>query len=403
MLAKCDAIAEDELAVDRSLLPIEELARIGEVAEALRHLNRFLKRLPNEEVTATVRLALAGAQIALKAGDLITMEKYLARAAATEVYDTRKSEKGASENAVRDFRAFHGLLEPADAIDDEQRIEAHFSRARRQFHLAMEAGDRTAAVNQLTELERSARESKGHWRRRLDLGLVVRLYAQLNDADSLRGCIRRMTKAERDTVLDARTLIELGMTKDGIALAKKTLKAELARLATSRDPDINSPVNSICNMLKLLVNQGERETANRWLQRVFREMPKWPVYRKGWITSGVYTDLAEVTALLEGRESAMELLEHGLKDGRAEPRRDFGGGAVQAAIQMKATIGALDEAIADARKLRSPTLRRMELGRLLAKAKRWKELAEVLSEVASPEEAAEVSWWIKFELPGGER
>lgn len=68
---------------------------------------------------------------------------------------------------------------------------------------------------------------------------------------------------------------------------------------------------------------------------------------------------------------------------------------------MKADIGGLDEAIAKARKLCSPTQRRKELASLLARAGRWKELREVLSQITSPEEAADVMWWTKFELPGG--
>jgi hypothetical protein len=48
------------------------------------------------------------------------------------------------------------------------------------------------------------------------------------------------------------------------------------------------------------------------------------------------------------------------------------------------------------------TQRRKELGKLLAKAGRWKELREVLSQIASPEKARDVTWWIKFKLPGGE-
>ena len=71
-------------------------------------------------------------------------------------------------------------------------------------------------------------------------------------------------------------------------------------------------------------------------------------------------------------------------------------------LPPKANIGRLNEAIDDARKLRSPTQRRKTLATLLAKAKRWGELREVLSQVESPEEAADVVWWIKFELPGGE-
>jgi hypothetical protein len=80
----------------------------------------------------------------------------------------------------------------------------------------------------------------------------------------------------------------------------------------------------------------------------------------------------------------------------------FRQGAVNAALQLQADIGGLDQAIEDARKIRSPTERRKTLTRLLAKAKRWKELRQVLGQVASPKEAADLAWWIKFELPGGE-
>jgi hypothetical protein len=44
----------------------------------------------------------------------------------------------------------------------------------------------------------------------------------------------------------------------------------------------------------------------------------------------------------------------------------------------------------------------MTLATLLAKARRWTKLCAVLSQAATPEEAADIAWWIKFELPGGE-
>jgi hypothetical protein len=71
-------------------------------------------------------------------------------------------------------------------------------------------------------------------------------------------------------------------------------------------------------------------------------------------------------------------------------------------LDLKASTDRLDEAIVDARKLRSRTERTRKLATLLAKAQRWTELRNVLSQVKTPEEAAEVAWWIKFELPGGE-
>jgi len=111
---------------------------------------------------------------------------------------------------------------------------------------------------------------------------------------------------------------------------------------------------------------------------------------------------AEVVAAIEGPEAAQQLIADAHQDASAEKRSDFRQGAVAAALDVEARFGKLDEAIAKARKLRSPKQRRMELGKLLAKAKRWKELQAVCSQATSPEEAAELRWWIKFELPGGE-
>ena len=84
-----------------------------------------------------------------------------------------------------------------------------------------------------------------------------------------------------------------------------------------------------------------------------------------------------------------------------EPHPGFKRGAQSTALAASASVHPLDHAIEQARKLRSPSQKRMELGKLLARAGRWKELKEVLSTVASPHEAAEIAWWIKFELPGG--
>ena len=132
------------------------------------------------------------------------------------------------------------------------------------------------------------------------------------------------------------------------------------------------------------------------------EAGAWPAVQDGWATSAVYHSLAQAAATIDGPAAAEELLKHALTDARAEPRGGFRQGAVDAALDLKANLGRLDEAIADARKLRSPTERRKTLATLLAKAGRWAELRDVLRQVESPEEAADVAWWIKFELPGGE-
>ncbi len=73
-----------------------------------------------------------------------------------------------------------------------------------------------------------------------------------------------------------------------------------------------------------------------------------------------------------------------MEDGHLEKRSGFRTAVINDAIDLRADIGRLDEAIEDARKLRSPTQRLEELSKLLARAGRCKELREVLSHGDKP-------------------
>jgi tetratricopeptide (TPR) repeat protein len=402
MIRKCDAIPDDEAAGEKAHLPIKHLAEMGYVAEALRSVDRFLRRLPAHKVVARVRIAELGAQICLDADDMNRMEKYLAMAEATEPFNTRKCDKGFSLDSVREFRAENGLLDPADAVEDEQRLEARFSRANRQYKQAMAAGERKSARTAVAEMERVAAEFEEEWSHRNHFQVVLDCYAELKDADSVKRCIRKLDKDDRHEILDADMLVSLGMRAEAIARARRDIAQNLKELRASDDPNIHIPIMAIQRSLTFLVEQQERDEARRWLRRALREMSTWPVVEYGWATSAVYHSLAEVAAIIDGPAAAENLLGYAMTDAKAEKRGGFRQGAIDAALGLKARIGRLDEAIEDARKLRSPTQRRKELGKLLAKAKRWNELRQVLSQVQSPEEAAEVAWWIKFEVPGGE-
>ncbi|MGI8977988.1 MAG: hypothetical protein ACR2FY_02060 [Pirellulaceae bacterium] len=402
MIKKCDAIPDDDTAAEKSHLPIEHLAKMGCVTESLRHVDQFLRRLPKKKVLASVRMAELGAEICLDAGDLTRMEKYLAIAAATEPFNTRKCDRGFSIDSVRKFRADNGLLDPADAIDDEQRINAQFERAARQYKQTFATGERARAKLAVAEMENIARDVEEEWLRQSYLQRVIECYAELKDARAVKRCVRGLDKDDRHEVLDAETLISLGMKAEAIARARQDIAKELEELREMTDPNIHFPVNSIGRSLEFLIEHGAKDEARRWLRRALKEMPTWPVFQYGWATSAVYHTLAQATAKIDGPAAAENLLKHALTDAQAEKRSDFRQGAVDAALDLKANIGRLNAAIEDARKLRSPTQRRKTLAALLAKAKRWSELREELSQVESPEEAADVAWWIKFELSGGE-
>ncbi|MBX7106518.1 MAG: hypothetical protein K1X57_20755 [Gemmataceae bacterium] len=403
MIQKCDAIPDDDTAVDQAHLPIEHLAEMGCVAESLRIVDRFLRRLPKGKVLATVRMAELGAKICLDADDLRRMEHYLTIAESTEPFNTRKCDKGFSLNSVRQFRADNGFLDPADAIDEEQRIEAGFSRAHRQYKQSMATNERERARKALAEMEKIALGvGKDGWTRQSYLRRAVHAYAELKDADAVRQCVKQLNSADRQKVLDADMLLRLDMKLEAIARAQDDILKELEDLRTTSDPNIHFPLMSISRSLAFLVEHGKKDDARRWLYRALNEMSGWPVIEYGFVTSSVYESLAQAAAIIDGPAAANRLMKQAMIDAKAEKRSDFRQGAVDASLGLMAEIGNLDEAIEAARKLRSPTQRRKKLGTLLAKAKRWKELREVLSQVESPEEAADVAWWIKFELPGGE-
>lgn len=401
MLQKCEAIADDCDASDRAQLPIEHLARLGHETEAVRWVNRFLKRLPLEMVLPTIRMAKVGAKISLDAGDLKRMEKYLAIAESTEPFNKRKCDRGFSIRTVRDFRAQNGILDPDDALDEKQRIKAKFWRAMRQFRQAMAARKRKDARLALATLEEAAREPEKKSSQQVYLNFVVTCYAEFKDAEAVQRCLRRLDKDDRDDILDADVLLSLGMKRQAIARAKKDIAEALKELETMENPNIDFPADAISRSVQFLARQGEKNSARRWLRRALNEMPTWPALEFGWTTSAVYNSFARAMAVVDGPEAARQMLEQAIEDGHQEKRSGFSKSAVNSALDLKADIGGLDEAIEEARKLRSPTQRRKELASLLARAGRWKELREVLSQVTSPEEAADVMWWTKFELPGG--
>ncbi len=402
MLTKCDAITDDDSAMTRAHLPIGHLAELGHVTEALKYVDRFLRRAPKDRALPTVRMAQLGAEISLAADDLPRMEKYLTRMAATAPLNTRKCDAGFSINAVREFRADNGLLDPAEAIDDHQRMKAQFRRADRQVAEALAARKRKAASLAVAEMEQVANGHDDPWWRQQWTRVVIERYAALGDSAAVKRSIRKLDAEDRQEILDTHTLSKLGMKREAIARAKRDIREELETLRTTTDPNIHFPAMAISRALQFLGDQGEAVAAKRLLRQTLREMRTWPVIELGWTTSAVYTAFAEAAASLGDQETADGLVSDALLDGRLEKRSSWSKGAVGAALTAQADSGRIDAAIQEARKIRSPSERRKALGKLLARQGRWTELREVLSAVASPEEAADVCWWIKFELPGGE-
>jgi hypothetical protein len=266
--------------------------------------------------------------------------------------------------------------------------------------MAIDRGDKSTAKTELKVMERIVPQ-KSKWSQKFDQMTILKEYSRIESKASLRKRIAKFTPSERQKVLPSYMFERLGLMDEVVVEAVHEVDRRIKKLMTNDDPNIHFDTNRISSEILRLIELGRKDLAEKCFAKVAKSSGKWKSYGMGFSKAAAFTDFAEVVAKLEGTEAASAFLADATKIAKADTsigRR----GAVSSAIQMGATIGKLDEAIENARKLRSPTQRRMELAKLLAKAKRWKELRTICSEAATPEEAAELCWWIKFELPGGE-
>jgi tetratricopeptide (TPR) repeat protein len=401
MLDKCAAIENSDEASTEAHLPIDALSELGFHAQALKQVNRFLGRLPPDEIVEAVRMNELGAKICLRSGDLKGVERYLAQATEVEKHIKRKCYIGFPANSVREFKARHGLLDPAEAVDEEQRVDAAFHRAQRQVDQALAEKQMSQAREALAVMEAASREMR-KWRRNYAYTMLLRRLVAFGDGKQIERFLKKLSKDEREELLDESALRLLGRGDEANKRIIRDIDGRLKELREMNDPNIHFPVGSICRSLERLAELGEKQLAKRCLKKVLASMSQWSATIQGWTTAAVYNDLAKAVGQIEGTAAAQQFLDLAHQDAGTESRPGMKKGALSASIGVQADLGQFEEALAAARKLRSKPHCRLEVGKLLARAGRWKELREVLSEVASPQEAAKVMWWIKFELPGGQ-
>ncbi|HND51036.1 MAG TPA: hypothetical protein PLV92_01515, partial [Pirellulaceae bacterium] len=251
-LEKCDAFSELANGATEAHLPIEGLADLGHTSEALKHVDRYLKRLqqltrdsPLKVVHSAsleiLRMASLGAKICLDGDDLNRMEHYLSIALETERLPRRKCDIGYPERAVRDFRARHGLLDPADAIDASQREEATFTRADRGCHHCAQAGDIDAAKAELGTMFQIASQAKDRMCRYFWARRVIEGYVLIDDAREVTKVLRFFEKDPAVKIRSFDFLHKNGFEKEAIKAAKDEILKRVAELESMRDPNIHFP------------------------------------------------------------------------------------------------------------------------------------------------------------------
>jgi len=409
-LRKAEAIEDAGKASWQARWALEKLAALDRKEESFRHLSRILRRLEKAKSLDVIHVAELGAEFCLKAGDLEGVERYLAIVESAERFVTRNCDKGWPEKAARQFRADQGILDPTDAVDEEQRQKARLRKAERGFRLSLAKGNRKSARVFISAMEEIAYEkgdsskSKAYLdsKRQLYLRQLFSCLAELGDANSIKQCVGRLSDEDRDHVLWVSTLMDLGLKDDAKARARREIEENWEELrAAPSGLHVIHPVGRICDHLEFLVEQNERDEARNWLTHLLAEDYPDPPPWYGWAISCSLCSLASAAAAIDGPTAAEELLAKAQLHANTG-RSDFRIGAVREFIGLKVKIGKWNEAYDFARKLRSPTLKRDCLTRLLTQAKRWSDLHEVLNHAATPEEAADLARTVASLLVGGE-
>jgi hypothetical protein len=342
-----------------------------------------------------------GAKICLEADDASGCDNYLKRIAEESKRSTKKRERQAGESAVREFRLDHGLLDPAEATSPEEKLEAAYNQGLRIYKACVNRADKKQAQATLEVILKCADAAEGRRKSRW-LTQLVKLAHEQGNARLIRKIIASVPQKDRQACFGFIVFAKIGMKPEAKEGATQVIKSSLAELQTMTDPNIHIPVNRIANGLNCLIQIGEKKLASEWFKKVAKSAENWNCVIQGWTTTAVLTTFVPIVETLEGTKAAQDLTRLAHAHAANEPRSPWKRGATASAMQASASVNTLEDAIQQASQIRSPAARRMELAKLFAKGKRWKQLQEICSQAASPEEAAKLAWWVKFELPGGE-
>jgi hypothetical protein len=387
--------------------PIGGLAKRGFVSEALRNVKRLIKLLAmesardDERTLETGRMAELGAKICLDADDEVGCERFLKILARTDQCFTRPCHREWGAKQLREFQVSNGLLDPRLARDDVERAVATYNRGLRATRDAMRKSDVPTAKACLQEM-RGTLDTVEPWRKSRWLTEMIEIAAELDDPRLVRALIDSVPLKSRSSLLSFDLFARIGMKSEAVAGAVKEIKDRLAELNGLNDPNVHFPIHGITRALECLIEVGERRLAGQWLKKVTSSASKWKCVVRGWTSNAVLIAFVPIIQTLEGDEAARQLALQAGQHAECEPSPGFRKGARSAAVQAQATVSAFEEPLAAAQKLRSPTQRRMEVAKLLARAGRWPELQAVCAGATTPQEAAQIAWWVTFELPGGE-
>lgn len=397
-LRAADAIADVGLSAVHARAPIETLGKIGEVTLALWHADRHLQRLPQTLPSPRMCLAIAAATICFEAGDRERMEEYLAIAAATEPFHTRKVDIGYSLRSVREFRALRGILDPAEAVGDRERAIAELRLSGRLVLEALAAGDKVRARSAAEAMSITARRERDEYFRTKYLGETIEAFASLHDVAEVRRHLKMIDQDDRHDAIDPSVFVRLGMHEEALPGVRAALRKNLDAIEDGTNVNAHHDVLDLARNLRILDGLGAREEALRWLHKAAKGQANRPQAAIPAFSGAVAGLLAEAASGLGETVLARQLLETAKGETKKEPRNEWRQAGTKQWLLSRANAGMIESAIDEARRMRSPKKRRETLACLLARVERWDELHEVLDSIVTAEEACDVVWRLHFQL-----
>jgi hypothetical protein len=400
LLEVADGVAVDEESSGFAIAAIEKLGRIGDGKAAIPYVDEYLRRIPPSCVSTVLQLATTGADVCLRAGDLVGMERYLAVAIATEPYNTRKVDVGYSLREVLDFRARRGILDPAEAGDEDRRRFAAFKQAARLFRQALEGVNTKNARDSVVTMSLLAKSEREEWLRHDYLREVIAAWADLNDVAEIRRHLKMLDPDERHKTIETSVLVRLGMVAEMLPRVRAVLRKNLDAVTDLTNLNSHHDIDLFVRNLRRLDEMGARDEARRWLRRAVNECGGRNPSEIGAFSSAIPGLLAEAANSLGEMVIARQLLGFAKGEAKQERRNGWRQAAVGRWLVSAANAGMFEAAIDEARRIRPIRKRRQKLAELFALIERWDDLHELLNSIESAEEVAEAVWWLHLELPG---
>lgn len=311
----------------------------------------------------------------------------------------RRARRAQELARLREDAVYLRLIEVIDDPTPAERADIDYHSTVEEAEAALKKGDRGSALSLAAKAEKALPNVVSLGKQWLPCHLL-HIYAHAGDKHSALRMLELLEKKDRNVSTIGEDLLELGLKHLVVRLARREIRRCLDEARAMVLPNYHFPAYFIAGVIDFLIEHDELELARQEVAVILNEIDSWHVKPYPWVEAAVFSELSRPVARLDGRAVAEQMLDRARSAARAERSSSWRRGAWDSIIEVYKATGAWDDALAIARKQGSQRDRRKRQAMVLAKAGRTKEIAAILRDVETPEEAADVCWWVAGSLAG---